>query len=53
MNSNFFIIKSKCIIVISMALFLISIGLQTKELYTKGKESGVHVLDAPVTGGDT
>lgn len=24
-----------------------------KELYTKGKELGVHVLDAPVTGGDT
>lgn len=38
MNSNFFIIKSKCIIVISMALFLISIGLQTKELYTKGEK---------------
>ena len=24
-----------------------------KELYTKGKELGVHVVDAPVTGGDT
>ena len=33
MNTNFFIIKSKCIILLSIALFLISIGLQTKDLF--------------------
>lgn len=38
MNGNMFIIKSKCVIVISIAFVLIAIGLQTKDLYVKSSD---------------
>ncbi len=33
MKDNYFLIKSKCIIILALSFFLISIGLQTKDLF--------------------